>query len=88
MSEKHSTTAGSSQAGWEINSWIPEAGLRRATYYLIEPECQPRKVYVGCKPIIVESPRDYLARIERDFGGQIKLRKAGKAGREHADVSA
>ena len=51
------------QAGYAPSAWCQSASISRAKLYQLPPELQPHSVKLGRRRIIVESPREYLARI-------------------------
>ena len=51
------------KAGWRPAEWFPAIGISRSAYYALPAERRPKAVKFGTAKVIVESPRDYLARI-------------------------
>lgn len=48
-------------AGWSITSWCQATSISRATFYTLFQK--PRTVKIGSRTVVIESPREYLARI-------------------------
>jgi hypothetical protein len=48
-------------AGWNIPDWCTSTSISRASFYLLVE--RPKTVKLGRRRVVVESPRDYLARI-------------------------
>lgn len=48
-------------AGWGIREWCKATSISRASFYLLAHK--PRKVKLGRRTIVIESPQDYLQRI-------------------------
>ena len=57
--------AGASHVGLSIKEWATQVGIASSSFYLIEPSARPRRVKVGRRVLVVESPREWLERMSR-----------------------
>lgn len=48
-------------AGWNIPNWCNATSISRASFYLLADK--PRKVKLGRRTVIIESPEAYLQRV-------------------------
>lgn len=51
------------RVGWKIDDWCRAAGLSRALFYKLPTDQRPQSVTIGTRRIIVEPPREYLAKL-------------------------
>jgi len=59
------------KAGYAINAWCEEAGFSPALYFKRKRKgLGPREVQVNRRTIIIESPHDYLSRLEREVAAE------------------
>lgn len=54
-------TPAAQAAGWTIPDWCRATSISRASFYLLAQ--RPETVKLGRRTVVIESPRDYLARI-------------------------
>lgn len=63
------------KAGFAIAEWCQAAGISRATFYALPSELRPALVYIGARPVITESPAEWLERARQGGGITIPKRK-------------
>lgn len=69
-------TENSTPAGYSIADWTQGAGLSRPGFYNVPEEYRPKSVKIGKRHIILESPGDWLNRMEK-IGGCPTKRQGG-----------
>ncbi len=55
-------------AGHTIEAWCPRVPIARATYYQLPQDARPKSLKIGRRVLILESPADWLKRMEARGG--------------------
>lgn len=70
--EASSTTTKECAAGQSVEEWAHDAGISRPTFYNLPEDCRPDCVKIGRRTIVREQARDWLARMAKRGGVQLK----------------
>ncbi len=71
MKRKHTPRFAQDAAGanvrvsWSVDDWVADVGICRGTFYALKGDRAPRSTTVGRRRLIMEAPRDYLARMSQ-----------------------
>ena len=56
------------RAGYQFTFWLEQVGISRTTEHDLPAKLKPRKVRIGRRIIVLESPREWLLRVARRGG--------------------
>ena len=71
--------------GFRPGPWASAIGISRTTFYALPSELRPRSITLGAARIIVESPAEYLARIEQLQASPSAKTRVTKKGEDSSD---